>query len=87
MSQKPGTLSKQLAGIRSVGLSSGSVVRDLMSIGPMRIVGVSIAGDVLTCQLDGSEDTFSLDSQLLLDLILSAIRMGYHPFLGFQERP
>jgi hypothetical protein len=86
MSQKPGTSSKQQAGIRSAGLSSDCVVRDLMSIGPMRIVGASTDGDVLTCLLDGSEDMFSLGSEILLDLISSAIRMGYHPFLGFQDR-
>lgn len=86
MSVKHGTLLKQQADIRNVEQSLDCVARALTSIGPMRIVGVSTEGDVLTCQLAGSEDMFSLDSQLLLDLILSAIRMGYHPSLGFQER-
>jgi transcription antitermination factor NusG len=50
-----------------------------MSTGPMRIVGVSTEGDVLTCLLDGFEGTFSLESQDLLALISSILGVSGAP--------
>jgi hypothetical protein len=86
MSQKRGTSSKLREELRSGGPSLDSVVQGLILLGRMRIVGVSIGGDVLTFQSDGFEDTFSLDAEEFLGLISSGVRMGWRPYLGFQVR-
>jgi hypothetical protein len=87
MSRKPGTSSKQQAGIQSVGLSLASVVADLMFIGPIRIVGASTEGDVLTCQLAGSEATFSLDSEVAPRFDLVRNTDGVSSILGVSGAP